>query len=79
MLIRIAFQETLEENEKLHKIIEGLKEENNLLKQMLDEANSFVEIVKVYYFLLISFRYSYNYMIIIDFMYCCVISGIGIL
>lgn len=31
-------------------MIEDLKEENKLTKQMLDEANSFIEVVKVYNF-----------------------------
>lgn len=43
---RVALQEALDENEKLRKIIEDLKEENALFKQMLDEANSFVEVIK---------------------------------
>lgn len=43
---RVALQDALEENEKLRKIIEDLKEENVLFKQMLDEANSFVEVIK---------------------------------
>lgn len=41
-----ALQEVLEENEKLHKIIENLKEETAQYKQMLEEANSFVEVIK---------------------------------
>ncbi|XP_045498384.1 geminin [Colias croceus] len=41
-----ALQESLDENEKLRKIIEDLKEENAQYKQMLDEANSFVEVIK---------------------------------
>lgn len=43
----MALQEALDENEKLRKVIEDLKEENALFKQMLDEANSFVEVIKV--------------------------------
>ncbi|CAH2048511.1 unnamed protein product, partial [Iphiclides podalirius] len=43
---QIALQEALEENEKLRKIIEELKQENILFKQMLEEANSFVEVIK---------------------------------
>ncbi|KAG6440648.1 geminin [Manduca sexta] len=43
---QIALQDALEENEKLRKIIEDLKEENAQYKQMLDEANSFVEVIK---------------------------------
>ncbi|CAH1638107.1 unnamed protein product [Spodoptera littoralis] len=43
---QVALQEALDENEKLRKIIEDLKEENTLFKQMLDEANSFVEVIK---------------------------------
>ncbi|XP_075978031.1 geminin DNA replication inhibitor [Anticarsia gemmatalis] len=43
---QVALQEALDENEKLRKIIEDLKEENALFKQMLDEANSFVEVIK---------------------------------
>ncbi|XP_026734792.1 geminin [Trichoplusia ni] len=43
---QVALQDALEENEKLRKIIEDLKEENVLFKQMLDEANSFVEVIK---------------------------------
>ncbi|XP_038209778.1 geminin [Zerene cesonia] len=41
-----ALQESLDENEKLRKIIEDLKEENAQYKQMLEEANSFVEVIK---------------------------------
>lgn len=44
---RVALQETLEENERLLKIIDDLKTENASYKQMLDEANSFVEVIKV--------------------------------
>lgn len=44
---RVALQEALDENEKFRKVIEDLKEENALIKQMLDEANSFVEVIKV--------------------------------
>ncbi|CAH0715693.1 unnamed protein product, partial [Brenthis ino] len=43
---QVALQEALEENEKLRKVIEDLKEENSQFKQMLDEANSFVEVIK---------------------------------
>ncbi|CAB3236739.1 unnamed protein product [Arctia plantaginis] len=43
---QVALQEALDENEKLRKIIEDLKEENAMFKQMLDEANSFVEVIK---------------------------------
>lgn len=43
---QVALQDALDENEKLHKIIDDLKEENVLFKQMLDEANSFVEVIK---------------------------------
>ncbi|PZC79570.1 geminin [Helicoverpa armigera] len=43
---QVALQDALDENEKLRKIIEDLKEENALFKQMLDEANSFVEVIK---------------------------------
>lgn len=43
---QVALQEALDENEKLLKIIDDLKEENALYKQMLDEANSFVEVIK---------------------------------
>ncbi|XP_060803155.1 geminin isoform X2 [Amyelois transitella] len=43
---RVALQEALEENEKLHKLIAELKKENLQTKQMLEEANSFIEIVK---------------------------------
>ncbi|KAF9797383.1 hypothetical protein SFRURICE_005859 [Spodoptera frugiperda] len=43
---QVALQEALDENEKLRKIIEDLKEENTLFKQMLEEANSFVEVIK---------------------------------
>lgn len=46
LIFRVALQEALDENEKLRKIIEDLKEENTLFKQMLDEANSFVEVIK---------------------------------
>ncbi|XP_068633209.1 geminin [Battus philenor] len=42
----VALEEAFEENEKLRKIIEDLKQENSLYKQMLDEANSFVEVIK---------------------------------
>ncbi|XP_028173550.1 geminin-like [Ostrinia nubilalis] len=41
-----ALQEALDENEKLLKIIDDLKEENRATKQMLEEANSFIEVVK---------------------------------
>ncbi|CAK1556401.1 unnamed protein product [Leptosia nina] len=41
-----ALQEALDENEKLRKIIDDLKEENVQYKQMLEEANSFVEVIK---------------------------------
>lgn len=44
---RQALQEALDENQKLLKIIEDLKEENKATKQMLEEANSFIEVVKV--------------------------------
>ncbi|KAJ8721968.1 hypothetical protein PYW08_004370 [Mythimna loreyi] len=43
---QVALQDALDENEKLRKIIEDLKEENALFKQMLEEANSFVEVIK---------------------------------
>ncbi|XP_026761809.1 geminin [Galleria mellonella] len=43
---RVALEEALEENEKLHKIIAELKKENQQIKQMLEEANSFIEVVK---------------------------------
>ncbi|OWR41093.1 geminin [Danaus plexippus plexippus] len=43
---QVALQDALEENEKLRKIIEDLKQENMQFKQMLDEANSFVEVIK---------------------------------
>uniref|UniRef100_A0A1E1WQR7 Geminin n=1 Tax=Pectinophora gossypiella TaxID=13191 RepID=A0A1E1WQR7_PECGO len=43
---QVALQEALDENERLRKIIEDLKEENTQIKQMLDEANSFVEVIK---------------------------------
>ncbi|CAH0398441.1 unnamed protein product [Chilo suppressalis] len=43
---QVALQEALDENQKLLKIIEDLKEENKLTKQMLEEANSFIEVVK---------------------------------
>ncbi|CAH0691740.1 unnamed protein product [Spodoptera exigua] len=43
---QVALQEALDENEKLRKIIEDLKEENAVFKQMLEEANSFVEVIK---------------------------------
>ncbi|KAL4707811.1 hypothetical protein ACJJTC_001757 [Scirpophaga incertulas] len=43
---QIALQEALDENEKLYKIIEDLKKENADYKQMLEEANSFIEVVK---------------------------------
>ncbi|CAK1580091.1 unnamed protein product [Parnassius mnemosyne] len=43
---QVALQEALDENEKLRNIIEELKQENVLYKQMLDEANSFVEVIK---------------------------------
>lgn len=43
----MALQEALEENERLRKVIEDLKKENKQYKQMLDEANSFVEVIKV--------------------------------
>ncbi|XP_050351050.1 geminin-like [Nymphalis io] len=43
---QVALQDALEENEKLRKIIEDLKQENIQYKQMLDEANSFVEVIK---------------------------------
>ena len=46
LISRVALQDALDENEKLRKIIEDLKEENALFKQMLDEANSFVEVIK---------------------------------
>lgn len=46
-IFRLALQDALDENEKLRKTIEELKEENASLKQMLEEANSFVEIIKV--------------------------------
>ncbi|KOB69024.1 Geminin [Operophtera brumata] len=44
---QVALQDALDENEKLRKIIDDLKEENTMVKQMLDEANSFVEVIKV--------------------------------
>lgn len=43
---QVALQEALDENHKLLRIIEDLKEENKLTKQMLEEANSFIEVVK---------------------------------
>ncbi|XP_045448112.1 geminin-like [Melitaea cinxia] len=43
---QVALQEALDENEKLRKVIEDLKQENLQYKQMLDEANSFVEVIK---------------------------------
>lgn len=43
---QVALQEALDENEKLRKVIEDLKQENVQYKQMLDEANSFVEVIK---------------------------------
>ncbi|CAG9562047.1 unnamed protein product [Danaus chrysippus] len=43
---QVALQDALEENEKLRKIIEDLKQENMQFKQMLEEANSFVEVIK---------------------------------
>lgn len=51
---RVALQDALDENEKLRKIIEDLKEENILYKQMLDEANSFVEVIKVTYIIFVT-------------------------
>lgn len=43
---QIALQEFLDKNAKLLEIIEHYKKENAVLKQMVSEANSFVEIVK---------------------------------
>ncbi|XP_059051317.1 geminin [Achroia grisella] len=43
---RVALEEALDENEKLHKIIAELKKENQQTKQMLEEANSFIEVIK---------------------------------
>ncbi|GBP61325.1 Geminin [Eumeta japonica] len=43
---QVALQEALEENKTLQELVDKLKEENAALKQMLEEANSFVEIVK---------------------------------
>nr|XP_026492359.1 geminin-like [Vanessa tameamea] len=43
---QVALQEALDENEKLRQNIEDLKQENMQYKQMLDEANSFVEVIK---------------------------------
>ncbi|CAH2096378.1 unnamed protein product [Euphydryas editha] len=43
---QVALHEALEENEKLRKVIEDLKQENIQYKQMLEEANSFVEVIK---------------------------------
>ncbi|XP_046966064.1 geminin-like [Vanessa cardui] len=43
---QVALQEALDENEKLRQSIEDLKQENMQYKQMLDEANSFVEVIK---------------------------------
>ncbi|CAF4882029.1 unnamed protein product [Pieris macdunnoughi] len=41
-----ALHEALDENEKLRKIIDDLKEENSQYIKMLEEANSFVEVIK---------------------------------
>ncbi|KPJ20133.1 Geminin [Papilio machaon] len=41
-----ALQEALSQNEKLHETIEELKEEIVKLREMLEEANAFVEVVK---------------------------------
>ncbi|KAJ0176749.1 hypothetical protein K1T71_007928 [Dendrolimus kikuchii] len=43
---QVALQDALDENEKLRKIIDDLKEENAVFKQMLEEANSFIEVIK---------------------------------
>ncbi|XP_063623920.1 geminin [Cydia splendana] len=43
---QVALQDALDENEKLRQIIEELKEKNAEYKQMLEEANSFIEVIK---------------------------------
>ncbi|XP_045772538.1 uncharacterized protein LOC123872359 isoform X2 [Maniola jurtina] len=43
---QIALQESLEENAKLRETIEDLKQQLIKSQQMLDEANSFVEVIK---------------------------------
>ncbi|XP_073956520.1 uncharacterized protein, partial [Choristoneura fumiferana] len=43
---RVALQDALDENEKLRNLIEELKEKNSEYKQMLEEANSFIEVIK---------------------------------
>ncbi|XP_039753151.1 geminin-like [Pararge aegeria] len=43
---QVALQEALDENEKLRKICEDLKQEIIRNQQLLDEANSFVEVIR---------------------------------
>ncbi|XP_045458681.1 geminin-like [Melitaea cinxia] len=43
---RIELKDALDENERLHKLKESLLEKNLLYKQMLEEANSFVDVFK---------------------------------
>ena len=42
---RTALEETMGENQRLHERIEGLEEELNTSKQMLEEARSLVEVL----------------------------------
>lgn len=44
---RIALDESLEENRRLHEENESLKEENRLCKDMLEESKSLVEVLTV--------------------------------
>ncbi|CAH0716056.1 unnamed protein product, partial [Brenthis ino] len=43
---RIELQDALDENERLHKLKESLVKQNTHYKQMLEEANSFIDVFK---------------------------------
>lgn len=43
---RVALEDTLNENRHLHERIDGLKEEINIMRKELDEANNLVEVLK---------------------------------
>ncbi|KAH8398205.1 hypothetical protein KR222_002872 [Zaprionus bogoriensis] len=43
---RVALEETLIENRHLHERIDGLKEEINIMRKELNEANNLVEVLK---------------------------------